>query len=209
MAKDPAFLFYYQDFAYGTRKMSFEEKGAYIELLCEQADTGHLSLDDIKRSLNSHFSIWERICKKFKQDEEGRFYNSVLEEHISKRKSFVNSRKKNLMGSHKEAHMNSHMENVNVNVNVNRKDKRFRKPTLEQITKYCKETKSSVDPEVFFNNYESTDWIKANGQKVKNWKATVKTWEKREKPGSDKQQGVSGRSAPGTNETNAYLESLK
>ena len=55
----------------------------------------------------------------------------------------------------------------------------YRRPTLNQIIEYCKETNSHIDPEFFFNHYESTDWIKANGQKVKNWKATIKTWEKR------------------------------
>jgi hypothetical protein len=74
-AKDPAFLFYYQDFQHGTRKMTFEEKGAYIELLCEQADCGHLSLEDIKRILNGHTPIWDSICCKFIVDEFGLFYN--------------------------------------------------------------------------------------------------------------------------------------
>ena len=62
---------------------------------------------------------------------------------------------------------------------VKDKDNIYRRPTLNQIIEYCKETNSHIDPEFFFNHYESTDWIKANGQKVKNWKATIKTWEKR------------------------------
>lgn len=115
MSKDPAFLFYYQDFAYGTRKMSFEEKGCYIELLCEQADIGHLSLEDIKRALKLSFPIWETICCKFAKDDNGLFYNIVLQEHIQKRKSYTESRLNNLhMGRHKVFHM----ENVNENKNV-------------------------------------------------------------------------------------------
>lgn len=119
MTKDPAFLFYYQDFAYGTRKMTFEEKGAYIELLCEQADSGHLSIDDIKRILKNSFPIWDAICSKFSVDENGKYYNEVLEKHIQKRKKYTESRKNNLKGSHMKSHMESHMVNVNVNVNKN------------------------------------------------------------------------------------------
>lgn len=63
---------------------------------------------------------------------------------------------------------------------VKSKDIIFRRPTLKQITDYCKSRNSSVNPEKFFNNYESSGWIKANGQPVKNWKATIKTWEGRE-----------------------------
>ena len=119
MAKDPAFLFYYQDFAYGTRKMTFEEKGCYIELLCEQADTGHLSLDDVKRILKNSFPIWERICSKFITDKDGLYFNEILDEHLEKRRKFTESRKKNLKGIHKETHMETHMEDVNEDVNVN------------------------------------------------------------------------------------------
>jgi len=36
MAKDPAFLFYPNDYIGGTMGMTFEEKGAYIELLMLQ-----------------------------------------------------------------------------------------------------------------------------------------------------------------------------
>jgi hypothetical protein len=127
MTKDPAFLFYYQDFAYGTRRMTFEEKGAYIELLCEQADLGHLSLDDIKRILKDYFHIWDSICSKFSVDEEGKYYNEVLEEHVEKRRKYTESRRKNLkkphkdshISSHKNSHMEKHMVNVNTNTNVN------------------------------------------------------------------------------------------
>lgn len=97
MSKDPAFLFYYQDFAYGTRKMSFTEKGAYIELLCEQADSGHLSIDDIKRALGDQAFLWETIKHKFDQ-ENGLFYNRVLTNHMNKRKNYVESRISNLQG---------------------------------------------------------------------------------------------------------------
>ena len=38
MAKDPAFLFYYSNFQHGTRRMTFEEKGCYIELGAGAAD---------------------------------------------------------------------------------------------------------------------------------------------------------------------------
>lgn len=117
MAKDPAFLFYYQDFAYGTRKLTFEEKGAYIELLCEQADSGHLSINDIKRILKNSFHIWDAICEKFITDDKGCFYNEVLELHLLKRRNFTESRKNNLKGKHKATHMDTHMEDVNENTN--------------------------------------------------------------------------------------------
>jgi hypothetical protein len=129
MSKDPAFLFYYQDFAYGTRQMTFAEKGCYIELLCEQADLGHLSMEDVKRSLKDSLPIWESICYKFDVDEKGLFYNKVLEKHMEERKKFVESRLSNLKSPHKASHMASHMENVNGNVIRNKIPKNTTNPT--------------------------------------------------------------------------------
>jgi hypothetical protein len=57
----------------------------------------------------------------------------------------------------------------------------FHPPTLEEVRTYCKERNSPIDPDLFYSTYESQEWIKANGQPVKNWKATVITWERRDK----------------------------
>jgi len=123
MGKDPAFLFYYVDFAYGTRKMSFEEKGAYITLICEQADSGHLEMKDIERVLGNHLPIWDAICCKYIKDSEGKYYNEILEKHLLKRRRFTESRKMNLKSSHMDSHtvthMDAHMENENRNIDIN------------------------------------------------------------------------------------------
>lgn len=54
-------------------------------------------------------------------------------------------------------------------------------PTLAEVKEYCAEIKSSIDAEMFFDSYESSGWVKANGQPIKNWKATLRTWERRNK----------------------------
>ena len=55
---------------------------------------------------------------------------------------------------------------------------RFTKPTLEEITAYCNERKNNVDPQAFFDFYESKGWRVGN-QPMKDWKASVRTWERR------------------------------
>ena len=58
MAKDPAFLFYPNDYIGGTMGMTFEEKGAYIELLMLQFNRGHMDGHMIGHCVGQ---IWERI----------------------------------------------------------------------------------------------------------------------------------------------------
>lgn len=67
------------------------------------------------------------------------------------------------------------------------KDKRkpFIKPTVEEVKAYCKERDNKVDPYQFVDFYESKGW-KVGNQPMKDWKAAVRTWEKRD----------SGKSSP-------------
>jgi len=55
---------------------------------------------------------------------------------------------------------------------------RFTPPTLDQVSEYCKERGNRVDPERFMDFYQSKGW-KIGNQPMKDWKAAVRTWEKR------------------------------
>ena len=56
----------------------------------------------------------------------------------------------------------------------------FKKPTLEEVQKYCTERGNSIDGERFFDWYESRGWLVGTNP-MKDWKATVRTWEGRRK----------------------------
>lgn len=57
------------------------------------------------------------------------------------------------------------------------KTKVFKKPTLEEVAAYCKERKNEVDPEGWVNFYTSNGW-KVGKNPMKDWKASVRTWER-------------------------------
>ena len=58
------------------------------------------------------------------------------------------------------------------------KSKRFVPPTLEEVRAYCIERKNGIDPQRFLDYYEARGWELKQGQKVKDWKACVRTWER-------------------------------
>lgn len=68
-------------------------------------------------------------------------------------------------------------ESKNINNNILGHDKKFKKPTLEEIQSYCSERKNNVDPQRFFDYYESVDWH-IGKNKMKNWQACIRNWEK-------------------------------
>lgn len=71
--------------------------------------------------------------------------------------------------------------NPNNNSNNNNNNKRgFSPPTLQMVEQYCRERRNTVDPETFISFYASKGWM-VGKTKMKDWKAAVVTWEKRER----------------------------
>ena len=60
------------------------------------------------------------------------------------------------------------------------KNNRFVKPTVEEVKEYCRERNNNVNPESFIDFYESKGW-KIGKDPMKDWKAAVRTWERRDK----------------------------
>ena len=56
-------------------------------------------------------------------------------------------------------------------------NKKFTPPTVFEVIAYCEERKNNVDAEKFINYYESNGWM-VGKNKMKDWKAAVRTWEK-------------------------------
>lgn len=95
MSHDPAFLFYPGDWLGGTMGLTFEEKGAYLELLIFQFNNGKFSKAQAKQVLSiCEASVFQNVLQKF--DKEGDlYYKQRLSDEIEKRKLFSESRRNN------------------------------------------------------------------------------------------------------------------
>jgi hypothetical protein len=65
---------------------------------------------------------------------------------------------------------------------------RFKKPTIEEVEAYCTERANSIDPAAFCDFYESKGWLIGKSP-MKDWKAAVRTWERRESASSKPRKG--------------------
>lgn len=54
---------------------------------------------------------------------------------------------------------------------------RFIPPTVAEVRAYCQERRNNVDPETFVDFYTGKGWM-VGKNKMKDWKAAVRTWEK-------------------------------
>ena len=57
---------------------------------------------------------------------------------------------------------------------------KFTPPTVDEVRSYCQERKNGIDPEAFIDFYQSKGW-KVGKNTMKDWKAAVRTWEKRDR----------------------------
>jgi hypothetical protein len=69
--------------------------------------------------------------------------------------------------------------------------KGFKKPTVEEIKVYCLDRNNRIDPQYFFDKNESTGWVVGkNRTPMKDWRATIRTWEKFQKADSTEHKFV-------------------
>jgi len=178
MAKDPAFLFYYQDWLVGTSFMTNEQKGIYIDMLCHQAHHGTLTQHMVD-SICPNKDDWKVISEKFTH-EEHYWYNERLMEEMNKRKLFSESRRKNRLGKTRKSSI-PHMENENENENEGKNGEKIKKkspfkpPTLAELHEYTLEKDLDVDIDKFWDFYESKGWM-IGKNKMKSWQAAVRNW---------------------------------
>ncbi len=65
------------------------------------------------------------------------------------------------------------------------KPHRFTPPTLEEVAEYCKQRNNGVDPQKWYDFYSAKGWM-IGKNKMKDWKAAVRTWEKSNDFGNDR-----------------------
>jgi DNA-binding transcriptional ArsR family regulator len=75
--------------------------------------------------------------------------------------------------------------------------KKFKIPTVEEVTDYCRERNNTLDAQNFIDFYSSKGWL-VGKNKMKDWQACIRTWEtndkKRAKENANKQTASDKRS---------------
>lgn len=69
--------------------------------------------------------------------------------------------------------------NVETKVSEKRETKRFTKPTPQNIKNFIQEFSLGVDAEAFYNYYEANGWLVGRNH-MKDWKAAVRSWSRKE-----------------------------
>jgi len=116
--KDPAVLFYFQDFLVGTEFMEDAEVGKYIRVLCHLADKGVLTPRQLSFICRGDVPL--SVLSKLKTDDDGNFYQQRMRTEREKRMSYSESRRQNRIKKSDNIckTYDQHMENENEDDNT-------------------------------------------------------------------------------------------
>ena len=181
-------------------RLSWKAKGVFCYLLSLPEDWVIYQSELLKHSTDGRESLRNAINEleeygyliiDKKRDEKGHFtaIYKIIENPNEKTESgkteSENPTRENRHGKTESENpilLNTNKQNTNKqNTNENEKSKRFTIPTLEEIQNYCNERQNKINPEYFLDYYTARDWKFNNGGKMKDWKATIRNWERLEK----------------------------
>ena len=100
------------------------------------------------------------------------FYNDVQNAKGQKK-----DEKRTVCGQFADTNNNDNNDNNIYNNKNARARERFVAPTIDEVRAYCTERNNSVDAQRFVDYYTANGWM-VGKNKMKNWQAAVRTWER-------------------------------
>ncbi len=171
------------------RKMSLKAKGL-LSLMLSLPDDWDYSIEGLTTICQENDSSIRTILKELeefgylerikKQNTRGQFeyeYN-IYEKPHTKKPHMDNPHTDN---PHTESPYTENQGQLNTNIlntkELNTKERVcFKKPTLSEIEDYINEKELNVNAKSFYDYFETGNWIDSKGNKVKNWKQKLLTW---------------------------------
>lgn len=80
---------------------------------------------------------------------------------------------------HEQEHEHEHVVTARA-----REARRFRPPTVEEVSEYCQERGMKVDPQRFVDHYTANGWKVGGRSSMRDWRAALRNWERNEFSGN-------------------------
>ena len=162
------------------QEMSNEEKGMLFQAIMDYQITGEIP--NVPREIKLIF-----LTVKSDMDDNEQKYAEVVEKRREAGKKSAQAKSASVDTSQQNEQVTTSATDMKCNdMKCNEIDKekiykkeisRFQPPTVTDISAYCQQRNNHVDPQNFFDFYESKGWM-VGKNKMKDWKAAVRTWER-------------------------------
>lgn len=135
----------------------------------------HLELThELTKSSQAKYSVFTIVSYE-KYQEVNKVNHTKLTDDLTNKSQTINKQ----LTTTKNNKNNKNKENIS--------NRGFAPPTLDNVIGYCQERANKVDPNKFFDFYTSKGWM-VGKNKMKDWKAAVRNWERSDKVSSKPNQ---------------------
>ena len=187
MAKD-SFIFHLEN-AEDLEDLTLEEQGMILQAMIQYSLTGEepgftdkalrAVWRPIFRRLKADKEAYDDKCRKNKESAEKRWANANASEEMRTHKTHI-EKNANHADSDSDTDSDTDIEKKKAPTEPKKKStERFSPPSVEEVRAYAAEKGYRIDAEGFCAFYESKGW-KVGNQPMKNWKAAIVTWSKRD-----------------------------
>jgi hypothetical protein len=190
MANGKRSFLLYTDIHFTIKKLTDEQAGILFKHILSYVNDENpvmnnliieLVFEPIKQQLKRDLKRYESICLRNK-DNGSKGGRPKSKGKKPKKPSGLITNPNNPDGSRNNPNNPDEPDNDNDNDNDNdiEKEKNIIPPPIFLISKYCKERNNEIDPEYFYDWYQTRGW-KVGKDKMKDWQSAIRTWEKRNK----------------------------
>lgn len=156
------------------------KRGSFITSYASLAEISGLSVQQTRTAINKLKSTGE-----IEQITTNKYQLIIVVNYEKYQENFSNANNQstiNQQSNNNQATNNQQQLNKDNKENKGNKEKegRFTPPTLSEVQAYVDEKGYHIDAESFIDFYEAKGWM-VGKNKMKDWKAAVRTWEKRRK----------------------------
>jgi hypothetical protein len=173
MAKDKKSFVLYCDIIHTIEQLTDEQAGHLFKHILQYVNDKNPQTDNVITKI-----AFEPIKQQLKRDLNK--YEQIRERNkLSARMRWDASACERIQNDAKNADNDNDNDNDN-DIIKDKAPKRFQKPTIDQIREYMIEQHMIVEPDKFFNHYEANGWMRGKN-KIKDWRACVRTWKQNQK----------------------------
>ena len=143
-----------------------------------KSEDAGVSADEVNSSENEEVSAFDKLMSEI-GEESGSESLQKLRERIKENEQEKENFPPHPLYKEKEIDKENKKENtILISPVVNTETARaiFLPPTISEVKEYCEKRKNGISPEQFVNFYQSKGWM-IGKNKMKDWKAAVRTWE--------------------------------
>ena len=148
-------------------------RGSFVSSYAQLAEQTNLSVQNVRTAINHLKSTGELTVNSTTKFSVFTVvnYNRYQDDNRQANKQLTNDQQTT---NKQLTTIEEYKEDKNIKNNI------FYPPTVEEVKAYCQERNNGIDAESFVSFYESKGWM-IGKNKMKDWKAAVRTWERSRK----------------------------